>query len=477
MAQWRSGRACPPRWATARDPDTPTYGGAVATLMRQMGIEPMPWQQQVADVAGEFDEEAGQFRYQTIDLVVPRQAGKTALILPTMLQRASLRRAGRGWYTAQTRQDAADQFRDGWLPLVDNAPLDARRRLHVRRANGSERITIKGSGSIVGLFAPGKKALHGKQADIAVIDETWAFTLPDGKDLETGIRPAMATRPLRQRWRISAAGDWTSSYLDDIQASGRTLVESGEPSRRAYFEWSAPVDEDEAVDVMDPELWWASHPALGFTIDEDFIRGEAAEMDPVTFARSYLCIPARLVGVDSIPAARWRKCAGAVEQDGWVVFAVDTTPDREWTSIGVAGESGIDVADHRPGTDWVVPRLRELRDRWQCKGVVIDRGSPAGSLADAVEAAGITVTSPTATEFAQACGDFYDAVVNGTLVHPDEPVLNESVGTAKKRKIGQAWGWERFDRDATALVATTLARWGMASIAEPKPRRLFVAVT
>jgi hypothetical protein len=449
--------------------------------MRQMGIEPMPWQQHVADVAGEFDPESGQFRYQTVDLVVPRQAGKTALILPTMIQRVSLRRQGRGWYTAQTRQEAADQFRDGWLPLLDNAPADARRRLSVRRANGSERITVRGNNSTLGLFPPTPKALHGKQSDTVVIDEVWAFTLADGKDLETGLRPTMATRPLRQRWRISAAGTHESTWLDDIQASGRTLVRSGAPGRRAYFEWSAPVDEGESVDVMDPELWRAAHPALGFTIDEDFIRAEADEMDPVTFARSYLCIPARLVGVDSIPVKAWRRCAGTVHQDGWVAFSVEVTPDREWAAVGVCSERDgvlhVDVADHRPGTSWVAARVKELSDVWRSKGTVVDAGSPAGSLIGDLEAAGVTVVSPTTQEFAQACAGFFDAVVAHDLVHPDDPVLNESVATAKKRKIGQAWGWDRYDRDASSLVAVTLARWGMESIPTPKPSRLFLAVT
>lgn len=486
MAPWKDGRSCPPRWATKRDERFPTYGPAVVGLMRSLGLEPMPWQERVADVAGEFDPESGEFRYQTVDLIVPRQGGKTGLMLPTLIQRASLRRAARCWYTAQTRQDAADVYNLGWMPLLDAAPLAARRRLAIRRANGSERITIKGSGSTIGLFAPGPKALHSKQADAAVVDEVWAFSLPDGELLTTGIRPTMATRPLRQFWRISAAGNHESTWLDDIQASGRAMTEAGEYRRRAYFEWSAPVNPDEAVDITDRELWWAAHPALGHTISESFLEAELDSMDSVTFARSYLCIPARLVGVDSIPAASWRKCVGSGDQDGWVVFAVDTTPDREWTSIGVASGDAIDIADHRGGTDWVVGRLLELRDRWQCKGVVIDAGSPAGSLIESVEKAGIAVTTPTTSEFAQACGGFYDAVVGSKdadgnpvprLVHPDEPILNESVASAKKRKIGQAWGWERYGRDASPLVSVTLARWGMETIPEPKRKRLFVAVT
>jgi hypothetical protein len=160
-----------------------------------------------------------------------------------------------------------------------------------------------------------------------------------------------------------------------------------------------------------------------------------------------------------------------------VVFAVETMPDREWTSIGVATGSGVDVTDHRPGTDWVVPRLLELRGRWRCKGVVVDAGGPAGALVAGIEKAGVTVSSPTATEFAQACGAFFDDVIGGKLVHPDEAILNESVAAAKWRKIGQSRGWERYGHDATALVAVTLARWGMASIPEPTPARLAFFVT
>jgi hypothetical protein len=453
----------------------------VLGIMRSFGLEPMPWQRQVSEVAGEFDPELGEFRYQTVDLVVPRQAGKTGLILPTSVQRGSLRRAARCWYTAQTRQDAADVYNLGWMPLIDAAPADSRRRLQVRRANGSERITLKGYGSTIALFAPGPKALHSKQSDMVTVDEVWAFQLADGETLTTGIRPTMATRPLRQLWRISAAGDHTSTWLDSVQESGRALVDGGEYRRRAYFEWSAPVAEGETVDIYDRDLWRASHPALGYTISESFLEAELDGMDPTTFARSYLCIPARLVGLDAIPARDWRRCAGPVNQEGWVVFAVDTTPDREWSSIAACSASDgvhhLDITDRRPGTDWVVPRLLELRDRWQAKGVVIDAGSPAGSLVDVATKAGIVVSSPTATEFAQSCGAFFDAVIGRTLTHADEPVLNESVAAAKKRKIGQSWGWERYGRDASPLVAATLARWGMETIPEPQPRRFFVGVS
>jgi hypothetical protein len=69
----------------------------------------------------------------------------------------------------------------------------------------------------------------------------------------------------------------------------------------------------------------------------------------------------------------------------------------------------------------------------------------------------------------QACGAFYDAATDGSLVHIDSPLLNKAVANARKRNIGAVadggWGWSRKDAesDITPLVAVTLAMRGLAT--------------
>jgi hypothetical protein len=129
------------------------------------------------------------------------------------------------------------------------------------------------------------------------------------------------------------------------------------------------------------------------------------------------------------------------------VFAFDVNPQRTASAIAAAspldGRTMVEVVDHRPGTAWVVPRLLELRDRWKPRQVVCDAAGPAGSLLAGLANAGLDVKVVNAREYAQACGMFYDAVVDDALTHPDQETLNAAVAVADRRTMADAWMWSR----------------------------------
>src|SRR4051812_20443006 len=106
-AEMPGSTACRPRFFTPRDEQFPTHGGAVGEIARRLGVPLMPWQQDLADVAYEYDPASGLFRYNEIDVTVPRQSGKTTLTLAKKVFRltALARQLGpqRSTYTAQKR--------------------------------------------------------------------------------------------------------------------------------------------------------------------------------------------------------------------------------------------------------------------------------------------------------------------------------------------------------------------------------------
>ena len=71
-ARRRSLSSCPPRFSTARNLLRSTYGPRVAQTARLLGLELMPWQQFVADVALEVDPSTGRLAYREVVLTVPR---------------------------------------------------------------------------------------------------------------------------------------------------------------------------------------------------------------------------------------------------------------------------------------------------------------------------------------------------------------------------------------------------------------------
>jgi phage terminase large subunit-like protein len=251
-------------------------------------------------------------------------------------------------------------------------------------------------------------------------------------------------------------------------------VEAGQTDGVCYFEWSAGDDDD----PDDPATWWGCMPALGHTVTEAVIQADHDAMDPAEFARAYLNRRAA-TGRPVIDAVSWQACRDSSSQlAGLACFALDVTPDRGASSIGVAGwrqdrRRHIEIVEHRPGTDWVVERMVRLERRWRPLPVVVDPGSPAGSLLVDLAAAGIPTVTVSAREYAQACGQFYDAVIDGQVRHLEQPVLNLAVAAARKRVLGDAWAWARkTGGDISPLVSVTLAHWGLVKAGQGVPQIL-----
>ena len=473
--------SCPPRWSTPRNPTRETHGGRLAKVAVELGFPLMPWQRHVADVALEIDPRTGLLVYRQVVLTVPRQSGKTTLILALMVLRCLFFGPRQVVvYAAQTRNDARKKWEDDQLPILDGSPFgpeDASPFYRVRKTNGNEAVLWRPTGSRYGITSNTEKAGHGGTIDEAFIDE--AFSQVDHR-LEQAFKPAMITRPQPQLYVVSTAGTPESLYLREKVDAGRAAAEAGQDHGVAYFEWSAPDDADPA----DPATWWGCMPALGRTVTEAAVRGEFESMKLVEFQRAFLNQwrdRAALEPVIDLDAWAARKDARS-QVSGPFAVAVDTSPDRQWTAVSVVGarRDGIPHAElvaHRRGTHWVTKALLELRQR-DPVAVVIDAGSPAGSLIPMLVEAGFALArgrddhspglihSPSVREIGQACGALYDAVVQDKIRHLGQEQLTAALQGATKRPLGDAWAWSRKNSaaDITPIVSLTLALWGWQAL-------------
>jgi phage terminase large subunit-like protein len=436
----------------------------------------LPWQRVVADVAGELVDGGGRFAYPLVVVVVPRRAGKTALTLATLAHRAQLRPMARGWYTAQRREDAAKQFRDEWVPIIEGSPLS--RKIRLRRSQGSEGVTFPRNGSRLQLFAPGPTALHGGNADTVVIDEAWAFDLMSGEDVEAGIRPAQATRPLRQTWIISAGGTVESTWLDAWMTRGLAAARADPGQGIAYFEWAAdPTAAD--YDPSSPATWRTAHPALGHTLDEIALAQDYASMPLAMFERSYLNVwPRPSVSGVGLDLEAWAAAADdqAAPSDP-LVFAIDVAWDRSSAAIAAAGSHesriAIEVVEHAPGLDWVAPALRTLKRRHKRARFVADPLLSASILADLGDRFGVEAL--TAGEVGRSCVMFADTLASGRIAHRDQLPLTTAVSGAVRRPLGDAFAWSRKTSpvDISPLYAVTFAAY--RHLSTPAPQKPMVA--
>lgn len=459
-----SPASAPPRYATARNPQLATFGPHVDAVMTALGHPPMPWQRTVNAVANEVLED-GSFRYKTVIVSTPRQAGKTTTLEGTFGHRGMTMPDFRGFYTAQTGLHA----RDVWAEWADDFARRMPGRWKFARSAGKETARWPSTGGFIRAFPPTPDSLHSKQSDLVCLDEVWSYTQGDGDAITQAVVPTQATRPRRQLWIVSTAGDEDSVWMRSWIERGRASI-ADPASEIAYFEWSAPED----APWDDPETWATYHPAYGYTQSEQAFRDAMVQMGEEQFRRGFL---------NQWPAteASWRQSwpNGATEDtipaDARVWLAVDSQTNHRTASITAAaqlpdGRIAVEVIDNRPGIDWLKDRLKQLVRTHRAR-VVIHAGGPLGFLIDELQKDSIRIDKVTGTEYGHACQRFLALVRGGQLAHQNDPRLNLAVDNALLRDTGDTVKWIRKDTtvDITMLVAASLASWKAAEPAR-KPQ-------
>jgi hypothetical protein len=419
----------------------------------------MPWQQYVADVGLELDED-GVFCYREVILSVPRQNGKTALIHPVKLDRCiSWSTPQRVIYTAQTGMDARKKMLEDEVPVLEASPLHGLVR-NIYRAAGQEAIVWK-NGSRISLTASARESGHGFTLDLGVLDECWN-DVDDRR--EQAMLPAMNTRQMAQMWLTSTMGTEASIYLNRKVEAGRHAVANDKGSGVAYFEWSIPLESD----ITDPSVWWEHMPALGWTISENAVAHALQTMEESEWRRAYGNQMTAGQHDRIIPETLWQAvCQPNIEvaRDKPVVFAVDILPDRTYGAIVASDGEHIELVDHRPGTGWIVERMKTLWQTWSCE-FVLDGGGPAGSIALDLKAEGIDVQQLQTAEVAAACASIYDAIADHAVKFRTDGALDKAVAGVQRRPIGDRFIWSRQTSlaDITPFMAATLA-YGKARLA------------
>lgn len=441
----------PPRWATQRRLDRPTYGGRLGAVGKLLGQPLMPWQQLVPDVGLEYDPETKIPFYREVVVTVMRQSGKSTLVLTFETDRCvSWGSPQRVAYTAQTGWDARRKLLDDQVPMLQASPLWGA-VTKVYRAQGAEGVLWDG-GSRIDVMASSSSAGHGRTLDLGVIDE--AFDDEDDRR-EQSILPAMATRPEAQLLVVSTAGTDRSTYLRRKIEAGRHAAEADIGHGVAYFEWSIPPESD----VDDPEVWWAHMPALGWTISEAAVAHARQTMSDKEFRRGFGNQWVDDENDRIIPESAWLSVQDAkAAPAGPLRLGVDCLDDRSSGSIVSVGAGVVELIDHRDGAGWLVERSSALAKKWDAV-VVIDGGGPAAYVADELERDGVRVERLTSAEVAAACGRIYDDIADGRAKFRPHLLMDDAVAGLAKRPIGDRFVWSRAasSTDITPFMAATLA--------------------
>lgn len=227
----------------------------------------------------------------------------------------------------------------------------------------------------------------------------------------------------------------------------RRAVLEGKDTETCWQEWSVET----ITDPSDEEAWYAANPSLGYFLMVQAVRSESKKMAVDSFNKMRLGWIAGVETMRAISDELWSPLAvEKVELDDnpSLVYAVKFAPDGSSVSLAVGvwnnGKIHVEILDHKPmsaGTQWLVMFFME-NNRWRkCNKIIIDGAAGTQLLVEELvrteKKTSKRILTPNAKEAGAAYAAFQNAIENKLLTHFNQPALNLSVRTVKKRSIGK----------------------------------------
>jgi hypothetical protein len=443
-----------------------SVGQDMVELASMFDLHADPWQERVlVGAGGERDD--GKHAAKEVGVVVPRQNGKDGILEIRTLGGLLILEEQLITYSAHQFDTSLEAFRR-LRHYFENYDELTRRVKRVINSHGEEGIELL-NGQRVRFRTRTAGGGRGFTGDCLFLNEAMIL-----RESSMGaLFFTLSARPNPQVWYTGSAVDQDVHDHGVVLSRVRDRAQKGDPGL-AYFEWSAAESFDD-LDPDDRDGWCRANPALGRRISVETVETEQRAVAPKTFAVERLGVgdwfDLDYEDPTQITAEQWAACmaAGSTEPDGPVVISFDVRPDRKAATIAGAGvrTDGLrhmKVLEHHAGTNWVIPKLKALVDELDAEIIVDERG-PAASLFVEADKEGLDLTKVNGTDYAAACGAFYDAVADAQVRHDGAPELTRAVRGAGRRPLGDAWAWSRknSDVDITPLVACTLALWGVAA--------------
>lgn len=487
--------------------DRPTFGPQAAAVSDALGLPFTPWQQFVADVALEYELDDVQIMhggvviytlqvprliYREVRLWVPRQSGKTVLLLAVMVWRCMFaadefypddgrdgapdfagRRAQWVTFFSTHGQHAKHKFEDEFTPLLEDCAVLAGEFVP-RNQNGHEAF-MWANNALLQLGSGSEKAGHGDPLDMVCADEFFAQV--DNR-IEDAARPTGQTRRSPQLWFVSTFGNDDEDARSNISGplwvkveDSRERCRTGAHGTVASFEYSAAdYDDPDTMDYGDEQMWIDTMPGLqvnGGIIPISAIRADydaACSAGGTTtlssFKRGYLNLrPKR--GKEPPPplvtAAQW---ADIVDEESelrrgakGLGLGIDIEIDNEGCALVVCGDRGGDVRhlenvrSEQATVATLIDEVARLLVREPIKAVGVHAAGATANvmveLEEVCKRARVELIKLVGREWYAACESMRSGTVEQTISNNGSRALQGAVSAAIKKPHGDLWEWER----------------------------------
>lgn len=234
----------------------------------------------------------------------------------------------------------------------------------------------------------------------------------------------------------------------------RQNVIDGKDHDTCWQEWSVEL----LTDPSDEDAWYEANPSLGYHLMVSAVRGEAKDMAIDSFNKMRLAWIAGKESRRAISDELWSQLVVSkltYEEPKRLVYVVKFSPDGSAVSLGAGvympnDTVHVEIIERKPmsaGTYWITNWLmakmpgQEVK-RWRMSAkIIIDGQAGTQMLVEELtrtdQRISKKILTPNVKEAGSAYGGFLTAIQQRTLTHFDQPALNGSIKTAKKRPIGK----------------------------------------
>ena len=412
-------------------------------LVESYGMKLLQWQKNIIYRWMALNDD-GTWANPDCGLEVPRQNGKTELFLVRII--GGMVFLGEALiYTAQSDNtvsaiktrlqrffyDAKDEIRNMLTDEFDKEPKSL------------DYLELRNRGRCVFRTRTRTNGL-GATNDVLLIDEAQEETDAQNEAL----LPTISAGKNQNQQTIRAGTPPSGGGTGTVFIRKRRNVLDGKVHDVCWQEWSV----ENITDPKDVDAWYNANPSLGYHLMLSAVKKEAGEMAIDSFNKMRL---GWIAGVESQRAFsddQWLPLA--VEEVEYpvepvLVYAIKFAPDGSAVSLasGVLLENGkthVEIIERKPrsaGTSWLVRWLFE-KNRWRfCKKIIIDGASGTQLLVEELVRSERRISkkilTPNVKEAGAAYGALNDGIENKLLTHYDQPGLNVSMKTVKRRDIGR----------------------------------------
>lgn len=426
----------------------------VIQLMEAYGIALLVWQKLVIYrwLAVYWDEDEDRWKWSNpkVGLFVPRQNGKTEIIIARIIggmifmNEALIYTAHSDKTVDETKRrvqrffyDAKAEIRDLMTDEFDKDPKSL------------DYVELRGGGRCVFRTRTRTGGL-GTTNDTLILDEAQEET--DAQ--QEALLPTVSAGKSQNQQIIRAGTPPTGGSAGTVFLRIRQNVVDGKDHETCWQEWSVEL----LTDPSDEDAWYEANPSLGYHLMVAAVRTEAKDMAIDSFNKMRLGWVAGVESKRAISDGAWAELAikeVTLEEHPRIVYCIKFAPDGSAVSLGVGvympnGIPHVELIERKPmsySTAWITTWLFEKpsgqdRKRWRaCAKIIIDGASGTQGLLEELTQTDRRISkkilTPNVKEAAAAYSGFHTGIEQRKLTHYDQPALNMSIKTVKKRPIGK----------------------------------------